>query len=104
MQRRASKRSSTLSLATTSTSAMAACLRFPSTYQALELRHDLEQIADQADVRDLENRRLAVLVDRDDRTRILDAGQVLDRAGDAQRHIQLRSDDLAGLADLKLVG
>src|SRR5438034_2490131 len=29
-----------------------------------EFRHDLEQIADQADVRDLEDRRVLVLVDR----------------------------------------
>src|SRR5690606_10100831 len=31
-------------------------------------------------------------------------GQVLDRATDADRDVQLRGDDLAGLADLHLVG
>ena len=35
---------------------------------------------------------------------VLDAGQVLDRAGDADGDVELRRDDLAGLADLELVG
>src|SRR5688572_1040762 len=42
-----------------------------------EFRQQLEQIADQADVRDLEDRRFRILVDRDDGARVLDAGQVL---------------------------
>jgi hypothetical protein len=46
----------------------------------------------------------AILVDRDDGAGVLDAGQVLDRAGDADRDVQLRRDDLAGLADLHVVG
>ena len=69
----------------------------------LHLRNDLEQVADQADIGDLEDRRLAVLVDRDDGARVLDAGEMLDRARDADRHVQLRRDDLAGLADLQLI-
>ena len=51
----------------------------------------------------LEDRRFGVLVDRDDRARVLDAGQVLDRARDADREVQLRRNDLAGLADLQIV-
>ena len=64
----------------------------------------LEQIGHEADVRDLEDRRLRVLVDRDDRARVLDARDVLDRAGDADGDVELRRDDLARLTHLQLVG
>ena len=67
-----------------------------------QLRRDLEQVADHAVVGDLEDRRLFVLVDRDDRLRRLHAGAVLDRTGDAQRDVQLRRDGLTGLAHLEL--
>ena len=40
----------------------AACSELPR-----QLRHNLEQIADQADVGDLKDRRVLILVDRDDR-------------------------------------
>src|SRR5262252_848953 len=73
-------------------------------YQPLDFRDDLEQVPDQADIRHLENRRLAVLVDGDDGARVLDAGEVLDGARDADRYIQLRRNDFAGLPDLHLVG
>src|SRR3954466_5213503 len=66
-------------------------------------RGDLEQVADDAEVGQLEDRRLRVLVDGDDGLGRLHAGPVLDRAGDADRHVQLRRDGLAGLADLELV-
>ena len=69
-----------------------------------QLRDDLEQVADQADVGDLEDRRVLVLVDRDDDLRILHAGEVLDRARNADRDIDFGGDDLAGLADLIVVG
>src|SRR5688500_11266276 len=69
-----------------------------------QLRHDLEQVADQADVRDLEDRRLFVLVDGDDHLRILHTCEVLDRAGNADRNIDFGCDNLAGLADLVIVG
>ncbi len=69
-----------------------------------QLRHDLEQVADQADVGDLEDRGFLVLVDGDDRLGILHAGEVLDRSGNADRDIDVRRDDLAGLADLIIVG
>ena len=68
-----------------------------------ELRDDREQVADDAEVGQLEDRRLGVLVDRDDRLGGLHAGPVLDRAGDADRDVELRRDRLAGLADLDLV-
>src|SRR5207342_403964 len=45
-----------------------------------KLRHDLEQVADQADVGDLEDGRFLILVDGDDRLAILHAGEMLDRA------------------------
>src|SRR4051795_11919376 len=65
-----------------------------------ELRHDVEQITDDAAVDELEDRRLGVLVDGDDRLRCLHAGPVLDRAGDADRHVELWRDGLACLPDL----
>src|SRR5436853_2330297 len=69
-----------------------------------QLGDDLEQVADQADVGDLEDRGVLVLVDRDDGLRILHARKVLDRAGNADRDIDFGRDDLAGLADLIVVG
>ena len=57
----------------------------------------------EAVVGDAEDRRLRVLVDRDDDLRVLHAGQVLDRAADAGGDVELRRDDLAGLADLPVV-
>src|SRR5690606_21460049 len=69
-----------------------------------QLRQHLEQIPHQPDVRDLEDRCLGVLVDRHDRAGVLDAGQVLDRAADADGDVQVGGDDLAGLADLQFVG
>lgn len=72
--------------------------------QFFQFRQHSEQVADEADIGDLEDRRLRVLVDRDDGASVLDAGQVLDGAGNADRHVQFRRDDLAGLADLQLIG
>src|ERR1700688_2916257 len=67
-----------------------------------QLWGDLEQVTDNAQVGDLEDWRLFVLVHRDDRLRRLHAGSVLDRSGDAQRDVQLRRHGLAGLAHLEL--
>ena len=69
-----------------------------------QLRHDFEQVADEADVGDLEDRRVLVLVDRDDGLGVLHSGEMLDRAGNADRDIEVWRDDLAGLADLIVVG
>src|SRR5580698_10918469 len=63
----------------------------------------LIQIRDQAVIGDLEDRRVFILVDRDDHLGILHAGEMLDRAGDADRDIQFRRHHLAGLADLPIV-
>src|SRR5271169_5640743 len=49
----------------------------------LELGQHLEEIADQAIVGDLEDRRFFVLVDGDDDLRVLHAGEMLDRTRDA---------------------
>src|SRR5919201_379763 len=68
-----------------------------------ELRQDLEEVADKTIVGDLEDRRLLVLVDGDDHLGVLHAGQMLDRAGDADRDIKFRGHHLAGLADLPVV-
>src|SRR5690606_4516501 len=59
-----------------------------------ELRNDVEQVAHQAVVGHREDRRFRVLVDGDDGLRVLHAGQVLDRARDADRDVQGRGDDL----------
>ena len=52
----------------------------------------------------LEDGGFGVFVDGDDRLGGLHAGPVLDGAGDADGHVQLGGDGLAGLADLELVG
>src|SRR4051812_44484154 len=69
-----------------------------------QLGDDLVQIADHAEVRELEDRRVRVLVDREDVLRVLHPDLVLDRPGDTGRQIQLRRHGLAGLADLGRVG
>src|SRR6266576_3714891 len=69
-----------------------------------EFRQRLEQIGDQAVIRDLKDRSLFILVDGDDHLGILHAGKMLDRAGDADRDIELRRHHFAGLAYLPIVG
>src|SRR5690606_33798227 len=71
--------------------------------QLLELRHGFEQVSHQAVVSHLEDRGFFVLVDGDDDLGVLHTGQVLNGTGDADRDVQLRSDDLAGLTDLHVV-
>src|SRR3546814_5513596 len=71
--------------------------------RGFEFRQHLEQIPHQPDVRDLEDRRFGILVDRSDRAGVLDAGQVLDGAADDDRAVQFRGEDLAGLAVLQFV-
>src|SRR5262245_14716118 len=66
-------------------------------------RHHFERVANDAVVGDLEDRRFGVFVDRDDRARGAHAGEVLDRAADADGDVELGRDDLAGLADLLAV-
>src|SRR5439155_11507037 len=64
--------------------------------------NDLEEIPDDPVVRDLEDGRVGILVDGDDGAGSLHADQMLDRARDAEREIELRRDGLAGAADLAL--
>src|SRR5690606_21459309 len=59
------------------------------------------QVTHDAEVDQLEERCLFVLVDRDDGLRGLHAGTVLDGTGDARRHVELGRDSLAGLTDLE---
>src|SRR3954454_4165586 len=68
-----------------------------------QLRHDLVEVADHPEVAELEDRRVRVLVDREDVLGVLHPDLVLDRAGDARRQVQLRRDGLPGLADLRRV-
>src|SRR5215204_1282456 len=68
-----------------------------------ELRQNLEKIADQPVISDLEDRRLLVLVDGDDHLGILHPGEVLDGAGNADRDVELGRHHFAGLADLPVV-
>src|SRR5581483_6877586 len=65
-----------------------------------QLRDDLVQVADDAEVAELEDRGVRILVDRDDDVRVLHADLVLDRARDAEGDVELRRDGLARLADL----
>src|SRR5262245_17806716 len=60
-----------------------------------------EQIGHEAVVGDLEDGRVAVLVDGDDDLGSLHPGEVLDRARDADGEVERRGHDLAGLPDLE---
>ena len=63
-------------------------------------RNDLAEVADHRIVRPRDDRRIRILVDREDPLRSLAADHVLDRAADAARDVELRRDARAGLADL----
>src|SRR5206468_913319 len=65
------------------------------------LGDDLEQIADDAVVRDFEQRRLRIDVDDDDLLRLLHAGEMLDGTADADGQVKLRPDRHPRLADLQ---
>src|SRR5215210_2571735 len=69
-----------------------------------QLGQDLVQVADDAEIGELEDRRVRVLVDRDDVLRGLHAYLVLDGARDAGREVQLRRNRLSRLSDLRGVG
>ena len=68
------------------------------------LRDDIKQVTDKADIRHLEYRCVFVFVDRDDDLGVFHARQMLDRAGDADRDIYFWGYDLAGLANLIVIG
>src|SRR5690554_2703244 len=69
----------------------------------LKLRYCFKQIRNQAVISNLEDRRFFILVDRNDHLGIRHTGQVLDGTGDADCDVQLRRNDLAGLANLHVV-
>src|SRR5258708_32314081 len=68
-----------------------------------QFRHDLEQIPHDAVIGHLEDRRFLVLVDRYDGLAVLHAGEMLDRARDADGNIEVGRHHLAGLSDLVVV-
>jgi hypothetical protein len=61
------------------------------------------EVAYYSEVGKVEDRRVGVLVDRDDRARPLHSHLVLDCAGDAAGDVELGRDGLARLADLRRV-
>src|SRR5438094_550826 len=69
-----------------------------------QFRKRLVQIGDEPNVGHLEDGRLFVLVDGHNDLRILHTGEMLDRAGNPDCDVKLRCHDLAGLADLPVVG
>src|SRR5689334_1533504 len=73
-------------------------------HRGSQLGHDLEEIAHDAIVGNLEDRGFLVLIDRNDGLAVLHAGEMLDRAGDADGDIEVGRHDLAGLANLVVVG
>src|SRR4030095_7059569 len=68
-----------------------------------EFWDDLIQVAHQSVSRHLKDWRVGIFVNRDDDPRILDAGQMLNRAGNSKRDVHLGSNDLAGLSNLIIV-
>src|SRR4051812_49783948 len=72
-------------------------------HRARERGNDLEHVPHDAVVGDLEDRRLLVLVDGDDRLRGAHPGEVLDGARDADGDVQVGAHDAARLADLVAV-
>ena len=65
-----------------------------------ERGHNLEHIPDDAVIGDLEDRRFAILVDRDDRARRAHPREMLHGAGDAERDVKIGAHDAPGLTDL----
>ena len=66
-----------------------------------EARQHLLHVADDAEVGELEDRGVPVLVDRDDRSGALHPDLVLDRPGDPDGDVELRRNRLPGLPDLR---
>src|SRR5258705_5270196 len=63
----------------------------------------LIEIGDQTVIGDLEDRRILVLVDRDDHLGVLHAGEMLNRAGNTDGDIQFGRNHLAGLPNLPVI-
>src|SRR6185503_10675409 len=73
---------------------------FRLAHRLRQRRHDLEHVAYDTIVGDLEDGRLPVLVDRDDRLRRAHTREVLDGAGDTNRDVELRAYLSSSLTDL----
>src|SRR5712691_8063675 len=69
----------------------------------LQEGRDFEEVAYDAVVGDLEDRRFRILVDGADHFRRPHAREMLDGAGDAEAQVELRRDGASGLADLEPV-
>ena len=67
-------------------------------------RHGIEKIGHQPVIGNLENRRFIILVDGDNHLTVFHAGKMLNGPGNANRNIKVRRDDLAGLANLIIIG
>src|SRR5262245_200752 len=72
-------------------------------HRGSQLGHDLEEIAHDAVVGNLEDRGFLVLVDGDDGLAVLHAGEMLDRTGDADGDVEVGRHHLASLTDLVVV-
>ena len=68
------------------------------------MRQDFEEIADQRHVGDFDQRGFRIGVDGDDLLGALNAGEMLQRPGNADGNIEIGGNDLAGLADLPVIG
>src|SRR6266566_8106055 len=68
-----------------------------------EGRQELEEIADDTVVRDLEDVRVGILVHRADHLARRHPREMLDRAGDTERDVEIGCDGLPRLTDLLLV-
>src|SRR5438094_8985230 len=69
-----------------------------------ECRHELEYVGNDPVVGDLEDVGVGILVDRDDHLARGHPGEMLDRAGNTERNVEIRRDRFSGLPDLLLVG
>src|SRR4029450_12415523 len=69
-----------------------------------QLRQRLRESRDRPVIGELQDRRLFILVDRHNYFRILHAAEMLNRSGNPDRDVKLRCHDLAGLADLPVIG
>ena len=68
-----------------------------------QLRHHIKKVCNQTVVSNLEDRCLRVLVDCNDGLGPFHTGEVLDGAADADREVEVGSNDFASLADLEVV-
>src|SRR6185369_16691280 len=73
-----------------------------SVYFGSQRRNNVEEIAHDSIIRDVEDRHLAVLVDGDNRLRVLHPDDMLNRSRDTNGQVQFRRDCLPRAADLPI--